>query len=412
MLVSVGVNHKRTPLSTLDSLTIRDPHRFYRDLGTIPGVKETILLQTCNRVEIFLDASNDIRIESILRNWALATKFKLTELQRIAEVKTSEMVIEHLVRLAAGLESMIVGEPQILGQMRDAVAAARAIRGNNLNLSEVFERATSAGARIRAETGVGKGATTIGAAAIRLAEQTLGRLNDLTVLLIGTGQVGVLVMKALKARGVSKISVAGRNRTKTDAFCRTFGGTPTAFDRIAEHLQNSDLVLVGTRSNSPILDEETFRKKAVSARKLMILDLSNPRNVSPEVAQLNGIALKTIDDLKGIADEGLASRRELVKKAEPLVREAVERISASLRRGGAEPIISEAYHRAEEIRADELSKALAKLELTAEQEEVLENMSQRIVEKVLSGPAMNLRRAAEKPDSHIISAAGHLLAGE
>jgi glutamyl-tRNA reductase len=144
----------------------------------------------------------------------------------------------------------------------------------------------------------------------------------------------------------------------------------------------------------------------------VILDLSNPRNVSPDVTKLGGVTLHTIDDLKGIAEEGLALRRETVKKAEPLVEAAVQRISTGLRRGNAEPLISDVYHRAEEIRLEELGKALSKLKLTIEQEQVLEYMSQRIVEKVLNGPAMNLRRAAEKGDSRILTIAGQLFAGE
>ena len=413
MLIGVGVSHKRASLATLDALTLRDLGEFYADLHAIHEIREPLVIQTCNRVEIFLKAKHEPPTESVLRTWALATKFKLAELQRTVEVRTGDAVVEHLVRLASGLESMIVGEPQILGQMQEAMVTARSFGAGGPILSDIFERATSAGAKIRAETGVGRGATTIGSAALRLAELTLGGLEDLRILLLGTGQVGVLVIKALKARGVSNVAVAGRNREKTESFCRSFGGTPIPFQTVREKLQNSDLVFVATRSNSFLIDKESLSQQAKeSGRRLMILDLSNPRNVSPEIAQFDGITLRTIDDLKGIAEEGLALRRELVKKAEPLVRVAVERISAGLRRENAEPIISDVYHRAEEIRTGELGKALSKLKLTAEQEEVLEYMSQRIVEKVLNGPVMNLRRAAEKGDPAILTVAGQLFAGE
>ena len=412
MLVSVGVNHKRASLATLDALTLRDLGDFYTDLRAIREIGESVVLQTCNRVEVFLEAKSDLQAESVLRTWALATRFKLAELQRLAEVRTEEAAVDHLVRLASGLESMIVGEPQILGQMKEAIVTARSFGAGGPLVSDIFERATSAGARIRAETGVGRGVTTIGSAALKLAEQTLGGLKDLRVLLLGTGQVGVLVMKALKARGVHNVLVAGRNREKTESFCRSFGGTPIPFQTVRDKLQNSDLVLVATRSNSFLIDKEILNQRAKSGTRLMILDLSNPRNVSPEITQFEGITLRTMDDLKGIAEEGLALRRELVKNAEPLVREAVERISAGLRRENAEPIISDVYHRAEEIRLEELGKALPKLKLTSEQEKVLEYMSQRIVEKVLSGPVMNLRRAAEKGDPAILTVAGQLFAGE
>ncbi len=413
MLVSVGVDHKRTSLATLDTLTVRDLSRFYADLHAIREVRESMVLQTCNRVEIFFEARHLPLVESILRNWALATRFSLSDLQQMAEVRTDTAVVEHLVRLASGLESMIVVEPQILGQMKESVIAARSHGAGGPVLFEIFERAISAGARIRAQTGVGKGVTSIGSAALRLAEQTLGKLESLQVLLLGTGQVGTLVMKALKTRGVNNVAVAGRNTEKTRAFCRSFGGTPVPLQAVREKVRNSDLVLVATRSNSFLIKSESLSDDSEKRhRRLLILDLSNPRNVSPDVTQHRGVMLRTMDDLREIAEEGLRSRRAVVKMAEPLIREAVDRVSAGLRRGNAEPIISDVYHRAEEIRLEELGKALSRLKLTAEQEEVLEYMSQRIVEKVLNSPVMNLRRAAEKGESGVLTAAGQLFSGE
>ena len=412
MLVSVGVSHKRASLAVLDALTIRDLTGFYTDLRAVHEI-ELVVLQTCNRVEIFVEARVAPSTESILRSWALATRFRLAELQRLAEVRIGEKVVEHLVRLASGLESMIVGEPQILGQMREAVVNARSLGAGGPALSDLFDRAISAGATIRAETGVGTGATTIGSAALKLAEDIVGRLTDLQVLLLGTGQVGVLVMKALKARKVTNVAVAGRSREKTESFCKSYGGTPIPFSAVQDRLPDSDLVLVATRSNNFLIDEDSFsRGREASGKRLLILDLSNPRNVSPEMAHVDGITLRTIDDLRGIAEEGLALRRGLVKKAEPLVRDAVERISSLLRRENAEPIISDVYHRAEEIRLEELSKALSRLDLTVDEKEVLEYMSQRIVEKILNGPVMNLRRAAEKGETGTLTVAGQLFAGE
>jgi glutamyl-tRNA reductase len=410
MLVSVGVSHKRTSLAVLDALTVRDLESFYSDLRAIRGINESVVLQTCNRVEIFLETSEHPPDESILRSWALATKFRLAELQRLAEIKTGEAVVHHLVRLASGLESMIVGEPQILGQIKESIAIARSFKAAGPTLTDIFERTTAAGAKIRVETGVGKGVTTMGSAALKLAEQTLGKLDGVKVLLIGTGQVGVLVMKALKARGVRDVSVAGRERSKTEAFCRSFGGKPIALQVVAEKLQVSDLVFVATRSSNFVIEEDNLARN--SGKTVLIVDLSTPRNVSPKVGSMRGVTLRTLDDLRGIAEEGLAVRKELVKKAEPLVRDSVGRISAGRRRENAEPIISDVYHRAEEIRVEELAKAVSKLKATPEEKEVLEYMSQRIVEKVLNGPITNLRRAAEKGDAGLLTVAGQLFTGE
>lgn len=411
MLISVSVSHKRASLAKLDSLTVRNLDRFYADLAAIRGISELVVLQTCNRVEIFLVTRQGLPIESVLRTWALATKFKLADLQRLAQVKTQDAVIEHLVRLASGLESLIIGEPQILGQIKDSLLMARSY-GNETILSNLFEKAVSAGSKIRAETGIGRGVTTIGSAAIRLAEETLGGLENLRVLVIGTGQVGVLIMKALRARKLSNVTVAGRSRDKSAAFCKSHGGTPVLFSDVRARFQEYDLLLVATKSTSFLVDPENLSKRRRSERDLMVLDLSNPRNVSPEVAKIENVRVYTIDDLKGIAAEGLTLRKELVKKAEPMIETSVERISAALRRESAEPIISDVYHRAEEIRVDELGKATSRLGLTTEQEQILEYMSQRIVEKILNGPVLNLRRAAEKGESSVLTIAGQLFAGE
>lgn len=413
MLLGVGVSHKRTSLSTLDALNIRDQSKFYSDIKAVPEVNEAVILQTCNRVEILIEGREGLKAESVLRSWALDTRFRLAELERIAEIRTGDEVIRHLVRLASGLESMIIGEPQILRQLRESTSTARSLRAGGPVSLDLFERVTAAGAWIRAETGVGRGVATVGSAAVRLAEQILGRLEGLRVLLVGTGEVGVLVMKALKARGLPEIMVASRNHEKTEAFCRSFGGQPIRFQEVGEKIQSSDLVIVATGSTNFLVDNASLRSRPKRVgRRLMILDLSNPRNVSPEVTQVDGITLLTIDDLKGIAEEGLSRRREMVKKAEPLVEDAVQRISSALRRENAEPIISDVYHRAEEIRLEEVNKALSKLQLTADQEGVLEYMSQKIVEKILNGPVLKLRRAAEKGDSKVLTVGGQLFAGE
>lgn len=413
MLVSVGVNHRTASLSTLDALTLRDLASFYEDVSALPEVGESIVLQTCNRVDIFLEATRNLSTETILRNWAQATKSKLNALSRFVEVRTDQAVVSYLVRLASGLESMIVGESQILGQMKEAAAIARKHGTGGPVLASLFEKTISAGARVRAETGIGRGVTTIGSAAVRLAEQTLGQLEELQILLLGTGQVGVLVMKAMKARGIINVKVAGRDRGRTETFCRSFGGTPVNISFLRDQIHGCDLVVVATRSPGFLIDGESLSvRKSGSRKRLMILDLSNPRNVSPDVARKEGVTLLTIDDLKAIAEEGLSSRRELMKKAGPLAENEAAKITAGLRRKDADPIISDVYHWAEEIRAAELERALNKLELTDEQEKVLDYMSQRIIKKVLDKPVMNMRRAAEKGDVKVLTAAGQLFTGE
>ncbi len=414
MLVSLGVSFRKAPLATLDALSFRDIPAFYKLLRTTHEVDGVMILQTCNRVEVFLDTKDSSQIrDSVLREWALETKFKLGELNRLVETKEGKSVVEYLVRLAAGLESMLIGENQVVSQLKNSLSEALSSNSASALLEDTVHRAISAGSTIREQTGIGRGTVSLGSAAMKLADETLGKLEDSRVLLLGTGQVGMLVMKALKARGVSSITVASRTLQRTRSFCRTFGGTAVEFQEVLSQLAKTDLVIVATRSSNYVLTKDSFSDcDSSKRRKLMILDLSNPRNVAPSVSELDNVIFKTIDDLRGIADDALAKRRELVKKAEVLVSPRVEKIEALLQREEAEPIVSDIYRRADLIREEVLNKTLSKLDLTSEQRESLKSMTVSLVEKLLDRPVVNLRRAAERKDERVLTAAGKIFRGE
>ncbi len=415
MLAKIGVSYKIAPLATLDAITLRDLPPFYKILRSIPGIKGTVVVQTCNRVDMFIDANDGAEIiEKILWNWALQTKFKLHELKRIAEQRTGEQVLEYLVSLASGLESMLVGESQILGQLKSSLIEARGLAASSPILCKVFDMSIAAGTRIRDRTGIGRGTVSLGSAALKVAEASLGNLNAVKVLLLGTGQIGMVLMKALKARGINEVTVASRTRQRTESFCRTFGGIPADFKNVISQLGPFGLVVVATRAAGYLLTKEIVLPQLKSDRnpKLMILDLSIPRNVSPDLGQLKDVVIKTIDDLRDITDQAVSVRKTLVKEAEPKVREAVEKISALLRREEAEPMVSELYHRADKIRREELEKALSKLNLPKDQREVLERMSLSLVRKLLAQPVVNLREAAKKGDSKLLTVAGEIFEGE
>ncbi|OLE69620.1 glutamyl-tRNA reductase [archaeon 13_1_20CM_2_51_12] len=415
MLAKIGVSYKIAPLATLDAITLRDLPPFYKILRSIPGIKGTVVVQTCNRVDMFIDANDGAEIiEKILWNWALQTKFKLHELRRIAEQRTGEQVLEYLVSLASGLESMLVGESQILGQLKSSLIEARGLAASSPILCRVFDMSIAAGTRIRDRTGIGRGTVSLGSAALKVAEASLGNLNAVKVLLLGTGQIGMVLMKALKARGINEVTVASRTRQRTESFCRTFGGIPADFKNVISQLGPFGLVVVATRAAGYLLTKEIVLPQLKSDRnpKLMILDLSIPRNVSPDLGQLKDVVIKTIDDLRDITDQAVSVRKTLVKEAEPKVLEAVEKISALLRREEAEPMVSELYHRADKIRREELEKALSKLNLPKDQREVLERMSLSLVRKLLAQPVVNLREAAKKGDSKLLTVAGEIFEGE
>jgi glutamyl-tRNA reductase len=414
VLVSLGVSYRKAALATLDALTFRDIPAFYKFLRKADGVEGAVILQTCNRIELFLDTKDPSQIRAdVLREWALETKFKLGELNKLVEAREGRGVVEYLVRLAAGLESMLTGENQIVGQLKNSLSEALSNSSASALLEDTVHRAISAGSSIREQTGIGRGTVSLGSAAMKLAEETLGKLADSRVLVLGTGQVGMLMMKALKARGVGIITVASRTVQRTRSFCRTFGGTAVEFQTVPLELAKTDLVIVATRSSNYVLTKDSFSHRGSgNKRKVMILDLSNPRNVDPSVRDLDDVIFKTIDDLRGIADDALAKRRELVKKAEVLVGPRAEKIDALLQREEAEPIVSDIYRKADQIRQEVLNKTLSKLDLTTEQQESLKSMTVSLVQKLLDGPVVNLRRAAERKDERVLTAAGRIFRGD
>ena len=408
------MTYRKAPLATLDALSIRDTPAFYKFLRKADRVSGAVILQTCNRVELFFDTEDPSQIrDDILREWALETKFKLGDLNKLVEEREGRSVVEYLVRLATGLESMLIGENQIVGQLKSSLSEALSNSSVSALLEDTVHRAISAGSTIREQTGIGRGTVSLGSAAMRLAEEILGELDSARVLLLGTGQVGMLVMKALKSRGISNVTVASRTMQRSRSFCRTFGGTAVEFQTVPSQLAKTDLVVVATRSSNYVLTEDSLSlRDNGSKRKLMILDLSNPRNVAPDVGESDNVIFRTIDDLRGIADDALAKRRDLVKKAEVLVAPRVEKINRLLQREEAEPIVSEIYRRADQIREGVLKKTLSKLDLTVEQRESLKNMTVSLVEKLLDGPIVNLRRAAERKDERVLTAAGQIFRGE
>jgi len=413
VLVNIGVSYKKAPLATLDALTLRDLPTFYKILRGIPGIRGTVVVQTCNRVDLFIDAQEGADVsEKVLWNWALETKFKLHELKKLTEQRTGEQVIEYLVSLASGLESMLVGESQILGQLRSSLIEARGLAASSPALSKIFEMSLAAGTNIREKTGIGKGTVSLGSAALKIAERSLGNLDHVKILLLGTGQIGMILMKAFKSRGIRDVTVASRTRQRTESFSRTFGGKPEDIKNVLSQLGLFRLVVVATRATGYLLTKEIVGPQLKQDQRLMILDLSIPRNVSPDLEQLKGIVIKTIDDLRDITDQAVSARRILIKEAEPKVQEAVEKISNILRREEAEPMVSDLFHKADKIRREELEKALSQLDLPEHQREVLEKMSLSLVRKLLAQPVVNLREAAKKGDSKLLTVAGRIFEGE
>jgi len=344
LLLNIGINYRTVALPVLGAVTIPDAEAFYGLLKGIRGLRGSVILQTCNRVEFYLDAGDSSAIEEVLlRYWALETHFKQGELARLLVKKQGNAVIGHLVRLASGLESMLLGEGQILAQVKTAIAEARLHGTAGPLLPAVFEKATAAATRIRERVGMEKRSLSLGSTALRLAEEALGNLEGKNVLLIGTGQVGTLVMKALTSMNVRNAAVSGRSLKSVEAFTRILGGRPVSMREIPSYLASYDLVVIATKGSKYLLTKDTIKAALPQAgsRNLVVLDLSSHPNVSPDITELEGVTLKTLEDTRRIVDSTSGPATELLEEAEPFVKVEVESILRELRLGKSEPFMTE-----------------------------------------------------------------------
>lgn len=395
-IINLRVTHKRAPIPILEAVRLKD---YSLDVNT----QEIVIIQTCNRVEIYAVADDGERARrDLIRMWKKHVKkhmFRNSErtFEDYLEFEYNNDAIRHLFRLATGLESMIVGEDQILGQVNDALIVAKLSKKIGPILSLIFDRSVKLGARIRSQTEINRGVISVGSVAVNLAENTLGNLKDKSSLLIGAGEIGLLVAKALVVAGQRNIFVTSRSLDRAKNIAKVAGVKPLEFQYSLKKLKDVDMVILATSSPFPILKKEKIEiivKKR--NRLLLVIDLSVPRNTEESIAKLSNIKLLTIDDLRGIVNHSLTTRMNGIKHVEELIEKELNRTLAMLRREGIEPAIASVYKRAESIRISELNKAMKLLgDVDFETLRTINDLSIGIVEGILNEPILNLRRAAE-----------------
>jgi glutamyl-tRNA reductase len=317
------------------------------------------------------------------------------------EINRGKDAVVHLMRLASGLESLVVGEDQILGQVRRAYEFSRAHHYASANLSVVFDRALKAGSRIRTATGINKGNVSIASVAVNLAEEYFDDLKNKTVLLIGTGEAGSLVAKVLQRRDMN-FMIASRVPERAHAFADTVAGIPIAFDTALEMLRIVDVIFTATMAPYRLITYERI-ENAMMDRKggrssMMIFDLSNPRTVDERVATIRGVKLINMDQIAELVGKNMRSRIKEVNSAEKLINDEMKSFDTIMKRMKAEPVVMTVFRNVDTIRERELKKALTMIgkKLAPEEAKVVEQLSYAIVEGVLSVPMNNLRKEIEE----------------
>jgi glutamyl-tRNA reductase len=389
--LNVRITHKKAPIHVLEKFTFKDIAKAYRIFLTSGDIRECVILQTCNRVEIFL-ALDKIDVEKIFETWRNITEIRDLSFE-LAEIDQDKAAINHLLRLTSGLESIVVGEDQILGQVKRAFEYSRQNCYVDSFIPIIFDHAIKVGSRIRTNTGLNKGSISIGSMAVNLAEEYFENFQSKRVLLIGTGEGATLVAKSLKKRQVN-FDVASRTFERAKSFCIAVGGTPVMFEDAIHNLENTDIIFVSTTAPYYLITYDRIFNRNKKSAGMMIFDLSNPRTVDDKIATISGIKLVNIDQIAEIVDRNLKRRHEEIRMAEKMIQGGMQSMDLLFRKIRAEPFVVSIFKIVDEVRNRELSKAARMLGIKKgmKEFEIMEQLSYSIVEGILSTPMNNFRK--------------------
>ena len=394
------VTHRTASIDEIERAWHGDVETILKWVMSQDRVEECAVLKTCNRVEVYVVAP---RGEKVL--FDLAKKARVSS--RIIDFHDHDESLLHLLRLASGLESMIIGEDQILGQMKELTQIAMKAGTTGWMLETAFKKAIQVGKRVRKETRINERSVSVGSAAVDLAEEILGDLKGKSVLVIGAGETGELISRALLSREIGSLAVT--NRTLSSAVClaESLGGEAVPFDDMPCRLHTADVVISATSAPHYILLKSDIEMAmAGRSNKLLIIDIANPRDVDQAAAEVPGVELHNIDSLKNISRENMMQRMAEAARVEEIITEELQLLRAKYKRKEAEELLARLYSQAEQIKDQEVRKAMNKLSarhtLGEIEQQVLCDMSRSIVNKILSEPTKSLKSAAERGDLEIL----------
>src|SRR5216683_3185631 len=398
----IGVNHNSAPLELRERLAISESRLpdACRDPTAYPGIEEGMVISTCNRVELVTHTTNGA---ADLRGF-LHEHFHLNaeELDAHLYEFREKDAVRHLFRVAASLDSMVVGEAQILGQVKEAYATARAVGAARAQLEQLFTRTFAVAKRVRTETAVGSSSVSIASVAVELAKKIFGSLNGKSVYLVGAGKMSELAARHLLAHGATSIFVANRTYDRAMRLAHKFDGQAIEFSRLYDSCERADIVITSTGSPHFIFRPEHGEKLMALRRNrpMFFIDIAVPRDVDPALNKLDGIFVYDIDDLQQAVTSHVADRKKEAEKAEAIVNGEVEKFHARLQTLDVVPTIVSLQDHLETVRQAEIDRVRGRLgSLTADQELAVEALTRGIVNKIMHTPISTLKTAARDPES-------------
>src|ERR1700724_258900 len=398
----IGVNHKSAPLELRERLAIPESRlpETGRDRNAYPGIEEGMVISTCNRVEIVTHTTNGAAdLRGFLRDHF---HLELEELEPHLYEFRGKDAVRHLFRVASSLDSMVVGEAQILGQVKEAYATARAIGAVRGQLDQLFGRAFAVAKRVRSETAVGSSSVSIASVAVELAKKIFGTLEGKTVFIVGAGKMSELAARHLMAHGCASIFVSNRTYDRAIGLAQKFNGQAIKFEDLYNSCDRADSVIPSTGSPHAIFRRE-HGEQFLARRKnrpMFFIDIAVPRDVSSEMGKLDGIFSYDIDDLQQAVSSHVAARRKEAESAEAIIASEVERFEARLQTLDVVPTIVSLQDHLETIRQAEIDRVRGRLgTLSPEQELAVEALTRGIVSKIMHTPISTLKTAVREPEA-------------
>ena len=407
-IINARITFRKSPIHVLERFAFKDLSDAYLSFKKHASISECVIIQTCNRVELFT-ASDNHDVHKIKKTWASLTGLEENAFADTLEICDNHDAFEHLLKLTSGLESLVVGEEQILGQIKESIAVARNTKASGKRLNKLFDTSIRIGTRIRNSTGISKGGISLGSMAVKLAEENVDDIKSKNVLLIGTGEAATMVAKSLNKRGY-EFHVTSRTVERSIGFSQTLGGKPIKFEDVLSGFDNYEIIFVATIAPYFLI---TFDKMIESMKNkksgMMILDLSNPRTVDEQVATIPGIKLMNIDQIAEMVDKNMTKRKEKVSTVQNIISEEIPIIEATMKRLDAEPLVKDVFTNADSMRIKELQKALQMLGETDEKRiKIIDELTKAVVESIVSAPMNNLRKASEQGNPDLLETASKL----
>lgn len=405
-LIAFGINHNTAPVEVREAVAFA-PEQMQQALESVrqnAKVREAAILSTCNRTEIYAELDGTDCVS--LLEWL--AQFHQTDAARLSSCHYSYVGLEaarHMMKVASGLDSLVLGEPQILGQMKSAYAVANDAGSLGSQLHATFHKVFSIAKRVRSETAIGENPVSVAYAAVSLAQQIFSDLKKDTAMLIGAGETIELVARHLSQQGLKKIIVANRTLVNAVELAKQFDGEAILLADIPEHLHRADIVISSTASQLPILGKGAVEAALKKRRHkpMFMVDIAVPRDIEAQVAELSDVYLYTVDDLRDVIDENMRSREQAAKIAEEIIEEGVNSFAEDLRAQDAVATVKVFRQSMEELRDVELAKAQRLLQSGADPQEVLQQFARNLTNKIMHKPTQQLKKASIAGDYDLIA---------